>query len=235
MCDSQKAVNTSTSWASAIAETSRTRRLLPMPGEPTTPTTAQWPSSARVSKPATADMSHCRRTRSGCGNGGELLSGHLRRQCRRRERQLAGCQHAQYRVEPGGLSRWRRVRLSLVNDQASRRPRPLCVVVAVLFARSRDGRTLPGKAVIVPLPSPAGSAAGLAARDAAAISRCLRRFPGPRRFVRLSSRNSTRVEQTRDARQTAARTRQRPCPVGSGCHNQLPCRCADEMIANAPH
>ena len=39
MCDSQKAVNTSTPRLTAIAETSRTRRLLPMPGGPTTPTT----------------------------------------------------------------------------------------------------------------------------------------------------------------------------------------------------
>ena len=75
VCDSQKTVNTSTSWASAIAETSRTRRLLPMPGEPTTPTTAPWPSSARPSKPATADISHCRPTRSGCGHGGRTATG----------------------------------------------------------------------------------------------------------------------------------------------------------------
>ena len=39
VCDSQKAVNTSTPRGRAIAATSRTRRLLPMPGGPTTPTT----------------------------------------------------------------------------------------------------------------------------------------------------------------------------------------------------
>src|SRR5271165_6828516 len=33
-CDSQNALNTSTPLAAAIAATSRTRRLLPMPGDP---------------------------------------------------------------------------------------------------------------------------------------------------------------------------------------------------------
>ena len=47
----------------AIAETSRTRRLLPMPGGPTTPTTAPWPSIARSNRPSTADISHRRPTR----------------------------------------------------------------------------------------------------------------------------------------------------------------------------
>ena len=62
-CDSQKAVNTSTPRAAAIAVTSRTRRLLPMPGDPTTPTTAPWPSVARSSKPSTAAISQRRPTR----------------------------------------------------------------------------------------------------------------------------------------------------------------------------
>ena len=62
VCDSQNAVNTSISPASAIAETSRTRRLLPMPGEPTTPTTAPCPSTARSNSPSTADISHRRPT-----------------------------------------------------------------------------------------------------------------------------------------------------------------------------
>ena len=48
MCDSQKAVNTSTPRAAAIAATSRTSRLLPMPGEPTTATTAPWPVDCTV-------------------------------------------------------------------------------------------------------------------------------------------------------------------------------------------
>ena len=47
VCDSQKAVNTSTPRRPATADTSRTRRLLPMPGDPATPTTAPWPSMAR--------------------------------------------------------------------------------------------------------------------------------------------------------------------------------------------
>ena len=47
----------------AIAATSRTRRLLPMPGGPTTPTTAPWPSTARSNRPSTADISHRRPTR----------------------------------------------------------------------------------------------------------------------------------------------------------------------------
>jgi len=42
VCDSQKALNTFTLRLRAIAATSRTRRLLPMPGDPTTP----WPSIA---------------------------------------------------------------------------------------------------------------------------------------------------------------------------------------------
>ena len=62
-CDSQKAVNTSTPRAAAIAVTSRTRRLLPMPGEPTTPTTPPCPSMARSNKPSTAAISQRRPTR----------------------------------------------------------------------------------------------------------------------------------------------------------------------------
>ena len=49
--------------AVASAATSRTRRLLPMPGGPTTPTTAPWPSIARSSTPSTAAISHRRPTR----------------------------------------------------------------------------------------------------------------------------------------------------------------------------
>ena len=63
VCDSQKVVNTSTTSGRAIAATSRTRRLLPMPGDPTTPTTAPCPSMARSSKPSTAAISQRRPTR----------------------------------------------------------------------------------------------------------------------------------------------------------------------------
>ena len=63
VCDSQKVENTSTPRRLAIAETSRTRRLLPMPGEPTTPTTAPCPSMARSNKPSTVDISQRRPTR----------------------------------------------------------------------------------------------------------------------------------------------------------------------------
>ena len=59
-CESQNAVNTSTPRAAAIAATSRTRRLLPMPGGPTTPTTPPWPSAARSNRPSTANISHRR-------------------------------------------------------------------------------------------------------------------------------------------------------------------------------
>ena len=52
VCDSQKVVNTSTPRADAMAESSRTRRLFPIPGGPTTPTTAPWPSIARSNKPS---------------------------------------------------------------------------------------------------------------------------------------------------------------------------------------
>ena len=58
VCDSQKAVNTSTPRRSPVAATSRTKRLLPMPGDPATPTTAPWPSMARSNKPSTAAISH---------------------------------------------------------------------------------------------------------------------------------------------------------------------------------
>ena len=64
VCDSQNAVATLPHCGPlAIAATSRTRRLLPMPGGPTTPTTAPWPSIARSNKPSTADISHRRPTR----------------------------------------------------------------------------------------------------------------------------------------------------------------------------
>ena len=56
----------------------------------------------------------------------------------------------------------------------------------------------------MPLPSPAASAAGFAARNSAAISRCLRRFPGPRRFVRLSSRCLPNIERLFDVRPSPA-------------------------------
>jgi hypothetical protein len=46
VCDSQKLMNTSAPQRAAIAPTSRTRPLLPMPGGPTTPTTAPWPLRA---------------------------------------------------------------------------------------------------------------------------------------------------------------------------------------------
>ncbi len=59
----QNAVNTSTPREPAIAETSRTRRLLPMPGDPTRATTAPWPSTARCSRPSAAAISRCRPTR----------------------------------------------------------------------------------------------------------------------------------------------------------------------------
>ena len=43
--------------------TSRTKRLLPIPGEPTTATTAPWASMARSNKPSAAAISHRRPTR----------------------------------------------------------------------------------------------------------------------------------------------------------------------------
>ena len=63
VCDSQNVVNTSTPRAFAIAATSRVRRLFPIPGGPTTPTTEPWPSIALSSKASMADISQRRPTR----------------------------------------------------------------------------------------------------------------------------------------------------------------------------
>ena len=48
--------------AAASAASSRTIRLFPMPGEPTTPTIAPWPSMARFNIPSTVDISQRRPT-----------------------------------------------------------------------------------------------------------------------------------------------------------------------------
>ena len=63
VCDSQNVANTSTPRRFAIAATSRVRRLFPIPGGPTTPTTEPWPSIALSNRPSTADISHRRPTR----------------------------------------------------------------------------------------------------------------------------------------------------------------------------